>query len=801
MYQHFQTPPPPPSTVNPRNIREIDAVLLRALAKTPQERFPNIAAFANTLEQAARLKSKVLPEVPEVPLIKIFYSYAHEDELLRNELEKHLSLLKRQGRIDEWYDHNISAGAEWVQEIDTHLNTASIILLLISPDFMSSEYCYSTEMKRALERHDARRARVIPIILRPVDWLSAPFGKLLVLPPEGRPITSWANRDEAFLEVTRGIRQAIQAYLQMVLPNLPPPPKPPIGPTRDTPQTWNIAGAVGPLILALVTAQQWEQAEAEIRAITDRQIRARVLEIFISELIKAQQWMRAEAVARSISDDRFRIGALKELGQMLLQAGEIARAREVIRSATPSVTSVPFASSQAISQPGQQNAVSGVTRTEVQFAPPIGTASLPGAGGNQAIDHSARTEFAFPRNGGGAPPPIKNKRRPLLVIALVALVVLLIAGGIVYAAFGLLGLLPGTVSASTVTITPASTDLKQTYTISAVTGTPDASKQQVQARQLTSITPAQTQTVQATGTATTSGTHATGTLTILNLNSTPATFNAGTVVLNENSPSIQMVLDAAVTIPGSKNGNNSTADVFAHVAQTGTIGNVIDWDHNGNTNLGFYNGSSYSCCAFYNLAPFTGGQNAGTSTVVKQSDIDGAANTLIAANTPNVQQVLQSKIQANEQLIGTPQCKPNVTSDHKVGDQAANVTVTVTFTCTGEVYDHAGALALAEQLLKQQAGSNPGSGYTLVGKVTTAITTSTVTQATITLIVNAKGLWVFHFSDAQKQALAKLIAGKSKTDAQALLTAQSGVKQADITGSTLPTDPSQITIVVRSVSG
>ncbi len=492
--------------------------------------------------------------------------------------------------------------------------------------------------------------------------------------------------------------------------------------------------------------------------------------------------------------------AFQQAVQMMQGADTSSFAPKTLPVSSP-VDAVPTQQPTVITQSGQQNAGSGVAQTEVQFAPPVGTASLPGAGGNQAIDHSARTEFAFPRNGGGAPPTVKNKRRPLLVIALVALVVLLIAGGIVYAAFGLLGLLPGTVSTSTVTITPASTDLKQTYTISAVTGTPDASKQQVQARQLTSITPAQTQTVQATGTATTSGTHATGTLTILNLDSTPATFNAGTVVLNENSPSIQMVLDAAVTIPGSKNGNNSTADVFAHVAQTGTIGNVIDWDHNGNTNLGFYNGSSYSCCAFYNLAPFTGGQNAGTSTVVKQSDIDGAANTLIAANTPNVQQVLQSKIQANEQLIGTPQCKPNVTSDHKVGDQAANVTVTVTFTCTGEVYDHAGALALAEQLLKQQAGSNPGSGYTLVGKVTTAITTSTVTQGTITLIVNAKGLWVFHFSDAQKQALAKLIAGKSKTDAQALLTAQSGVKQADITGSTLPTDPSQITIVVRSVSG
>src|SRR5260370_40786292 len=96
---------------------------------------------------------------------EICIAYAHEDEKLRNQLEKQLSLLKWQGLIAGWHDHEIGAGTEWAHELDTHLNTASIILLLISPDFMASSYCYSIEMKRAMERHEAREARVIPIII------------------------------------------------------------------------------------------------------------------------------------------------------------------------------------------------------------------------------------------------------------------------------------------------------------------------------------------------------------------------------------------------------------------------------------------------------------------------------------------------------------------------------------------------------------------------------------------------------------------------------------------------------------
>ena len=142
--------------------------------------------------------------------VEIFFSYAHEDELLRQELEKQLSILKWQGFITSWYDREISAGEEWAHMIDVHLDTAHIILLMISPDFMASHYCYGKEMKRALERHDAGEARVIPVILRPVYWSDAPFSKLQVLPSGGVPVTSWQNRDEAFYDVARGIRGVVE---------------------------------------------------------------------------------------------------------------------------------------------------------------------------------------------------------------------------------------------------------------------------------------------------------------------------------------------------------------------------------------------------------------------------------------------------------------------------------------------------------------------------------------------------------------------------------------------------------------
>src|SRR5437899_1451680 len=114
--------------------------------------------------------------------IEVFISYTHSDKRLRDGLEMHLRTLVREGLIAIWHDRDISAGSDWDREISQHLNTASIILLLISPDFIASEYCYDVEIEKALRRHEAGEACVIPILLRPTDWKREPFNKLRALP-------------------------------------------------------------------------------------------------------------------------------------------------------------------------------------------------------------------------------------------------------------------------------------------------------------------------------------------------------------------------------------------------------------------------------------------------------------------------------------------------------------------------------------------------------------------------------------------------------------------------------------------
>src|SRR5579864_7896233 len=106
--------------------------------------------------------------------VTLFYSYAREDEILRAQLEKHLSSLRREGLIADWHDRQIVAGTDWAYAVSEHLRAASVILLLISSDFLASDYCFSIEMQQALERHKGGEARVIPVILRPVDWQRAP---------------------------------------------------------------------------------------------------------------------------------------------------------------------------------------------------------------------------------------------------------------------------------------------------------------------------------------------------------------------------------------------------------------------------------------------------------------------------------------------------------------------------------------------------------------------------------------------------------------------------------------------------
>jgi hypothetical protein len=147
-------------------------------------------------------------------MLSLFFSYSHRDEDLRNELEIHLAALKRQGVIVSWHDRRIIAGQEVDREISEQLEKADIILLLVSPYFLASDYCYDIEMQRAMEKHNTGTARVIPVILHPCDWHGVPFGILRATPPDGKPISMFANQHEAFLAVIKDIRAAAEELIQ-----------------------------------------------------------------------------------------------------------------------------------------------------------------------------------------------------------------------------------------------------------------------------------------------------------------------------------------------------------------------------------------------------------------------------------------------------------------------------------------------------------------------------------------------------------------------------------------------------------
>ncbi|MGY2049084.1 toll/interleukin-1 receptor domain-containing protein [Methylobacterium sp. JK268] len=139
----------------------------------------------------------------------VFFSYSHKDEELRDRLEVALTTMKRQGLIDAWHDRRLRGGDDFDKGVRAELERADVILLLVSPDFIASNYCHDVEMTRAMERHESGEARVIPVILRPCDWHPMPFGKLLAFPRDGLAVTRWPDLDEAFLDIVQRLRQSL----------------------------------------------------------------------------------------------------------------------------------------------------------------------------------------------------------------------------------------------------------------------------------------------------------------------------------------------------------------------------------------------------------------------------------------------------------------------------------------------------------------------------------------------------------------------------------------------------------------
>ena len=386
---------------------------------------------------------------------------------------------------------------------------------------------------------------------------------------------------------------------------------------------------------------------------------------------------------------------------------------------------------------------------------------------------------------------LRTTRRRWLFALLILLLLLIIGGGI-YTAFSVFG----TEVTATVTITPVRETMQQTYSIVAVTGTPNIVQSQIEARFLSSSPPAQSETIATSGRGMLSATSAKGILTFYNSLPTAQTLPVNTLVTDAKG--IEMVTDTSVVLSAAQLPVEGSAIVAAHTINTGNASNIPANDLN-----------NIQCCAsgisVTNPTAFTGGQNQRTYSYVEQSDIDGAISQLTGTLTQRAQVGVMAQILPGEQLIGSTGCVPGVTTNHSAGERAANVTVTVTETCSGEVYDQQQAHATAGNLLTATALKKFGTSYALVGNVTTMILRAMLVNPAgkVAVQVKAGGVWAYQFSGTQKSQLAHLITGKSEKDAIAALATTAGVHSVNVQvnggdGNTLPTDTKQITIVVKT---
>jgi hypothetical protein len=431
----------------------------------------------------------------------------------------------------------------------------------------------------------------------------------------------------------------------------------------------------------------------------------------------------------------------------------------------------------------------------------VGVAGL-AAAASQRASSGANPPPSRPTPGGSRPTgPRRRRGRGWLIALLLLLLTLLIVGGVMAYFPGtrsmLARALPTGQPAATVSITPANQVVSDSYVITGVASNPDAARLQITARTLTQ-TAQQQKTVTASGHNLTQGIAATGKLTFTNGSSAPFTVAAGTTFKKANG--VVIVTNTSLVIPAAVPGVSfGTAAVSAHATTVGAAGNLPAQAISG------------TCCTSQNFitvvnnTPFTGGQDPKDYRFVQQGDVDAAANPL---KQPLVQQAwggVQKQMANGEQLMNGAQCTTSASTDQPVGDKGINVpqaTVTVAVKCSGTVYNRQQMLDLVKGQLQKKVDANQGTGYALVGGMQTNMKPQTPKDGMVSFIVDARGVWAYQFTDAQKQALAKQIAGKSVKDATALLQGQKGISKVQFSGGdVLPADPAQIAIQVQSISG
>ena len=346
--------------------------------------------------------------------------------------------------------------------------------------------------------------------------------------------------------------------------------------------------------------------------------------------------------------------------------------------------------------------------------------------------------------------------------------------------------LPLLAPSATVTIIPTSRQIATARMVTIVSTNANAVQQQIPGRTLATITLSQAKTVPATGTGRQQAQAAYGFITFYNALPAPQTIPAGEMLTGADG--VEVVTLQQAVIPAGTLATSGQVAVSAQAVNAGPQGNIAANDMYG------------KCCrddVFVSNGPFRGGQDARSYQMVTQQNINSALSSIKASLDQSVQAALSQQVQPNETLVIPVPCSSTVTPDHKAGEEASHVRVTVSETCTGEVYDTKALHDLLTQTVTQEATKRLGNGYGLVGDLQTSITQETINthQGTAILQVMVRSTWVYQFSQAQQAQIKLAILGKSREEATTLLLHMPGAQTVSIStrnGDALPTDVQRI---------
>ena len=419
-----------------------------------------------------------------------------------------------------------------------------------------------------------------------------------------------------------------------------------------------------------------------------------------------------------------------------------------------------------------------IVRRQVEESDPLTIESTLAETSDEQENQAAPTEQET--NESPFPPLPRKACRCVLPLVIGALCFLLAV------ALGTVTLLTVFAPSATVTIIPISARITTTRTVTIVSSHANAAQQQVPGRLLETITLSQAKTVPVTGTGYQQARVAHGFITFYNALPAPQIIPAGEMLTGADG--IEVVTLQQAVIPAGTLATNGQVTVLAQAVNPGPQGNIVANDIYG------------KCCrdnVFVRNSPFRGGQDARSYQMVTQQNINSVASSLKASLDQSVQAALSQQVQPTETLVMPVPCTSTVTPDHKAGEEASHVQVTVSETCTGEVYDTRALHDLLMQTMTQQATGQLGDGYGLVGDIQASVTKATLNphQGTATLQVKVISTWTYQFSQAQQAQIKLAIRGKSKEEATTLLLHMPGVQTVSIStrnGDAIPTDVQRI---------